>query len=63
MSWGNLLMEKVDISFDGKIWILILKFDLKFFDGLLLIVEDVVFIYNKVVKSGGKIDMGNFSYV
>ncbi|SUG15557.1 ABC-type transporter, periplasmic subunit [Salmonella enterica subsp. arizonae] len=62
MSWGNLLTEKVDTSPDGKTWILTLKPDLKFSDGSPLTAEDVVFTYNKAAKSGGKIDMGNFSH-
>ncbi|EDQ7153682.1 ABC transporter substrate-binding protein [Salmonella enterica subsp. enterica] len=62
MSWGNLLTEKVDTSPDGKIWTLTLKPGLKFSDGSPLTAEDVVFTYNKAAKSGGKIDMGNFSH-
>ncbi|EHE3633602.1 ABC transporter substrate-binding protein, partial [Salmonella enterica subsp. enterica serovar Enteritidis] len=62
MSWGNLLTEKVDTSPVGKIWTLTLKPGLKFSDGSPLTAEDVVFTYNKAAKSGGKIDMGNFSH-
>ncbi|WGA64434.1 ABC transporter substrate-binding protein [Escherichia fergusonii] len=61
MSWGNLLTEKVATSDDGKTWTLTLKPDLRFSDGSPLTAEDVVFTYNKAAKSGGKIDMGNFS--
>ncbi len=53
---------KVDTSPDGKIWTLTLKPGLKFSDGSPLTAEDVVFTYNKAAKSGGKIDMGNFSH-
>lgn len=62
MSWGNLLTEKVETSADGKTWTLTLKPDLKFSDGSPLTAEDVVFTYNKAAKSGGKIDMGNFTH-
>ncbi|EKS55212.1 periplasmic substrate-binding component of an ABC superfamily nickel transporter [Citrobacter freundii ATCC 8090 = MTCC 1658 = NBRC 12681] len=62
MSWGNLLTEKVETSSDGKTWTLTLKPDLKFSDGSPLTAEDVVFTYNKAAKSGGKIDMGNFTH-
>ncbi|HED2479378.1 TPA: ABC transporter substrate-binding protein [Citrobacter youngae] len=62
MSWGNLLTEKVVTSADGKTWTLTLKPDLKFSDGSPLTAEDVVFTYNKAAKSGGKIDMGNFTH-
>ncbi|QLV93192.1 ABC transporter substrate-binding protein [Citrobacter freundii] len=62
MSWGNLLTEKVETSADGKTWTLMLKPDLKFSDGSPLTAEDVVFTYNKAAKSGGKIDMGNFTH-
>ncbi len=61
MSWGNLLTEKVETSAEGKTWTLTLKPDLKFSDGSPLTAKDVVFTYNKAAKSGGKIDMGNFS--
>lgn len=62
MSWGNLLTEKVETSADGQTWTLTLKPDLKFSDGSPLTAEDVVFTYNKAAKSGGKIDMGNFTH-
>ncbi len=62
MSWGNLLTEKVETSAEGRIWTLTLKPDLKFSDGSPLTAKDVVFTYNKAAKSGGKIDMGNFSH-
>ncbi|EPE6973084.1 ABC transporter substrate-binding protein [Citrobacter freundii] len=62
MRWGNLLTEKVETSVDGKTWTLTLKPDLKFSDGSPLTAEDVVFTYNKAAKSGGKIDMGNFTH-
>ncbi|HBM8996003.1 TPA: ABC transporter substrate-binding protein [Citrobacter freundii] len=62
MRWGNLLTEKVETSADGKTWTLTLKPDLKFSDGSPLTAEDVVFTYNKAAKSGGKIDMGNFTH-
>lgn len=52
----------MDTNPDGKIWTLTLKPGLKFSDGSPLTAEDVVFTYNKAAKSGGKIDMGNFSH-
>lgn len=61
MSWDNLLTEKVETSADGKTWLLTLKTGLKFSNDTPLTAEDVVFTYNNAAKSGGKIDMGNFS--
>lgn len=61
LSWDNLLAEAVVNGADGKTWLITLKPDLKFSDGLPLTAKDVAFTYNQAAQGGGKIDMGNFA--
>ncbi|WP_439831121.1 ABC transporter substrate-binding protein [Aeromonas caviae] len=60
LSWQNVLTQSVTPSKDGKGWLITLKPDLKFSNGVPLTAEDVAFTYNSAAKGGGKIDMGNF---
>lgn len=63
MNIGHDLAVSLEISEDGKKWIVELRDDVRFSDGQPLTADDVVFTFERAKNSGSTIDLGNLERI